>query len=82
MCHSKTTIKRKEKSEEEILKIIEKYNHELFKFIKDNEDEYKKNISLPIEKKDYETFEEFKNGKDNLGHFNLEYKIFEHDYEK
>ena len=75
----KLLSKEKKKSEEEILKIIEKYNYELFKFIKDNEDEYKKNISLPIEKKDYETFEEFKNGKDNLGHFNLEYKIFEHD---
>lgn len=78
----KLLSKEKKKSEEEILKIIEKYNHELFKFIKDNEDEYKKNISLPIEKIDYETFEAFKNGKDNLGHFNLEYKIFEHGYEK
>ena len=78
----KLLSKEKKKSEEEILKITEKYNHELFKFIKDNEDEYKKNISLPIEKKDYETFEAFKNGKDNLGHFNLEYKIFEHGYEK
>ena len=78
----KLLSKEKKKSEEEILKIIEKYNHELFKFIKDNEDEYKKNISLPIQKIDYETFEAFKNGKDNLGHFNLEYKIFEHGYEK
>lgn len=41
----------KKKSEEEILKIIEKYNHELFKFIKDNEDEYKKHLTLPLEKK-------------------------------
>lgn len=78
----KLLSKEKNKNEEEILKIIEKYNHELYKFIKDNEDEYKKHISLPIEKEDYETFEKFKNGKDNLGHFNLEYKIFEHGYEK
>lgn len=71
----------KKKNFDEILKIIQKYNTSLYKFIKENEDEYKKCLITPIIKNDYENYDNFKNGKDNLGHFNLKYEIFESGYE-
>ena len=57
---------------EEIQKINEKYNYDLFKFIKRNE-EYKKFI-ITNKKKDYWAFKEFINEKDNLVHFNFNIK--------
>lgn len=67
---------------DELLQIIKKFNFPLYKFIKENEEEYKKNLELPIKKEDYEIFDKFKNGKDKLGNFKLKYEIFEFDYEK
>ena len=72
----------KKKSMDEILKIIQKYNYKLHKFIKENEDEFKKCLSNPLEKSDYEIYDKFIKGKDNLGHYNLDYQIFDDDYEK
>lgn len=72
----------KKQTFDEILKIIQKYNTSLYKFIKENEDEYKKCLTTPIIKNDYENYDNFKNGKDKLGHFNLKYEIFETGYEK
>lgn len=78
----KVLSKEHKKNNEDILKIIEKYNYKLYKFIKENEVEFKSYLLSPLVQKDYEIYEEFKKGKDNLGHFNLEYKIFENDYEQ
>ena len=35
---------------------------------------------MPIKKEGYQIYDNFKNGKDNLG-YNLKYKIFDFDYE-
>lgn len=78
----KIISEQKKKSVDEILKIIKKYNNKLYKFLKENEEEFKKCLSNPLVKEDYETFEKFKKGKDNLGHYNLDYKIFDENYEK
>ena len=72
----------KKKNIDEILKIIQKYNYKLYKFIKENDDEFKKCLSNPLEKSDYEIYEKFMQGKEYLGHYNLDYQIFEDDYEK
>ena len=61
---------------------MKKYNNKLYKFIKENEEEFNKCLLNPLVKEDYETFENFKKGKDNLGHYNLDYKIFDENYEK
>jgi UV excision repair protein RAD23 len=76
----KILSKEKKKNFDEILKIIQKYNKNLYKFIKENEDEYIKLLEMPIKKEDYQIYDNFKNGKDNLG-YNLKYKIFDFDYE-
>ena len=72
----------KKKNIDEILKIIQKYKYKLYKFIKENEDEFKKCLSNPLEKSDYEIYDKFIKGKDNLGYYNLDYQIFDDDYEK
>ena len=78
----KIISEQKKKTIDDILKTLRKYNNKLYKFIKENEEEFKKCLSNPLVKEDYETFEKFKKGKDNLGHYNLDYKIFEDNYEK
>ncbi len=77
----KILSKEKKKNYDEILQIIQKFNNSLYKFIKENEDEYKKFLEKPLTKEDYVTYDNFKDGKDNLGHYNLKYEIFDFDYE-
>ena len=69
--------KEQKKRIEEILEIIQKYNFRLFQFIKENEDEFKSYLSLPIKDKDFEVYENFKKGKENFGIYNFQYKIFD-----
>ena len=78
----KIISEQNKKTIEEILKVLKKYNNKLYKFIKENEEEFNKCLLNPLVKEDYETFENFKKGKDNLGHYNLDYKIFDENYEK
>ena len=61
---------------------MEKYNNKLYKFINENEDEFNKCLSNELTKEDYIAFENFQKGKDNLGYYNLDYQIFDDDYEK
>ena len=77
----KILSKEKKKSIEEILEIIQKNNFNLFQFIKENEDEFKSYLSSPLTKKDNEVFEDFKKGKENFGYYNLQYKVFDNDYD-
>ena len=69
--------KEQKKRIEEILEIIQKYNFRLFQFIKENEDEFKSYLSLPIKDKDFEVYENFKKGNENFGIYNFQYKIFD-----
>ena len=69
--------KEQKKRIEEILEIIQKYNFPLFQFIKENEDEFKSYLSLPIKDKDFEVYENFKKGNENFGIYNFQYKIFD-----
>ena len=69
--------KEKGKSIEEILEIIQKYNFRLFQFIKENEEEFKSYLSTSITDQGYELYENFKKGKERLGSFNFQYKIFD-----
>ena len=78
----KILSEQNKKTIDEILKILKKYNNKLYKFIKENEEDFNKCLLNPLVKEDYETFEKFKKGKDNLGHYNLDYKIFDENYEK
>ena len=78
----KIISEQKKKNINEILKIVQKYNNKLYKFIKENEEEFNKCLSNELTKEDYITFEDFEKGKDNLGYYNLDYQIFEDDYEK
>ena len=78
----KIISEQNKKTIEGILKILKKYNNKLYKFIKENEEDFNKCLLNPLVKEDYETFEKFKKGKDNLGHYNLDYKIFDENYEK
>ena len=69
--------KEKGKSIEEILEIIQKYNFRLFQFIKENEEEFKSNLSTSITEQGFQLYENFKKGKERLGSFNFQYKIFD-----
>jgi len=69
--------KEQKKRIEEILEIIQKYNFRLFQFIKENEDEFKSYLSLPIKDKDFEVYENFKKGNENFGIYNFKFKIFD-----
>ena len=69
--------KEQKKRIEEILEIIQKYNFRLFQFIKENEDEFKSYLSLPIKDKDFEVYENFKKGNENFGIYNFQCKIFD-----
>ena len=73
----KFLTKEKKKTKEEILEIIQKYNFRLFQFIKENEEEFKSNLSTSITEQGYELYENFKKGKERLGSFNFQYKIFD-----
>ena len=78
----KIISEQKKKKINDILKIVEKYNNKLYKFINENEDEFNKCLSNELTKEDYIAFENFQKGKDNLGYYNLDYQIFDDDYEK
>ena len=69
--------KEKNKSVEEIMEIIQKYNFRLFQFIKENEEEFNSYLSLSITDQGYELYENFKKGKERFGTFNFQYKIFD-----
>ena len=69
--------KEKGKSIEEILEIIQKYNFRLFQFIKENEEEFKSNLSTSITEQSFQLYENFKKGKERLGSFNFQHKIFD-----
>ena len=69
--------KEKNKSVEEIMEIIQKYNFRLFQFIKENEEEFNSYLSLSITDQGYELYENFKKGKERFGSFNFQYKIFD-----
>ena len=75
----KILSKEKKKNVDDILEIIQKNNFRLFQFIKENEDEFNSYLSLPLTKNDYDIFEDFKNGKENLGIYNLQFHIFNYD---
>ena len=75
----KVLLKEKKKTKDEIFEIIQKYNFSLFQFIKENEDEFNSYLSSSITKDDYKNYEEFKEGKEKFGIYNLQYRIFDYD---
>lgn len=75
----KILIKDKKKTKDELLEIIQKYNFRLFQFIKENEDEFNSYLSSPLTKDDQINYENFKKGKENLGIYQIQYKIFDYD---
>ena len=72
----KILSKEKKQTKDEILEIIQKYKFPLFQFIKENENEFNSYLASPVSKDDYKTFEDFKEGKENFGIYNLHYDIF------
>ena len=72
----KVLSKEKKQTKDEILEIIQKYKFPLFQFIKENENEFNSYLASPVSKDDYKTFEDFKEGKENFGIYNLHYDIF------
>ena len=75
----KILIKDKKKTKDELLEIIQKYNFRLFQFIKENEDEFNSYLNSPLTKDDQINYENFKKGKENLGIYQIQYKIFDYD---
>jgi len=75
----KVFSKEKKQNKDEILEIIQKYKFPLFQFIKENENEFNSYLASPISKEDYKTFEDFKEGKEKFGIYNLHYDIFNYD---
>ena len=75
----KILSKEKKQTKDEILEIIQKYKFPLFQFIKENENEFNSYLASPVSKDDYKTFEDFKEGKENFGIYNLHYDIFNYD---
>ena len=75
----KVLSKEKKQTKDEILEIIQKYKFPLFQFIKENENEFNSYLASPVSKDDYKTFEDFKEGKENFGIYNLHYDIFNYD---
>jgi len=76
----KILANEKKKTIQQILEILQKVNFKLFQFIKENEDEFNEYISIPIIKDDYELYTQFKKGEEKLGYYNLDYKIFDQDF--
>jgi len=72
---------KKKKSIYELLEIISKHNNKLYTFIKENEDEFLKSMSSPLEKSHYEEYEKLEKGGKNIGLYNLDISIFEPDYQ-
>ena len=61
---------------------IQKNNFSLFQVIKENENEFNSYLSLPIIKDDYKIYEDFKDGKEKLGIYNINSRMFECDVNK
>jgi len=71
--------KEKKKTKEEILEIIQKYNFRLFQFIKENEDEFNTYLNSPLSQEDKINYDDFKNGKEKCGIYDLNYQLFDND---
>ena len=78
----KILSKEIKKTKDEILEIIQKKNFSLFQVIKENENEFNSYLSLPIIKDDYKLYEDFKDGKEKLGIYNLNSTIFDSNINK
>ena len=75
----KFLTKEKKKTKEEILEIIQKYNFRLFQFIKENEDEFNTYLNSPLSQEDKINYDDFKNGKEKCGIYDLNYQLFDND---
>ena len=71
--------KEKKKTKEEILEIIQKNNFHLFQLIKENENEFNSYLLTPLSQEDKINYDDFKNGKENFGLYNLNYHIFNNE---
>jgi UV excision repair protein RAD23 len=75
----KFLTKEKKKTKEEILEIIQKYNFRLFQFIKENEDEFNTYLNSPLSQEDKINYDDFRNGKEKCGIYDLNYQLFDND---
>ena len=75
----KFLTKEKKKTKEEILEIIQKYNFRLFQFIKENEDEFNTYLNSPLSQEDKINYDDFTNGKEKCGIYDLNYQLFDND---